>query len=72
MTIYIILAIVALGALLIAYSCGHANGEAQGVERMKRDAIRAGVAKACDFEGGWRWWTRTELENQYARFSDHQ
>jgi len=58
---------VTLGAGLIAYACGAANGTEAGIDWMKREAIRAGVAKACDFDGGWRWWTPQEIAARLNR-----
>ncbi|HSM79194.1 MAG TPA: hypothetical protein VLT57_16260 [Bryobacteraceae bacterium] len=49
---------------LFAYGCGEANGYSAGVDWMKRQAIRAGVAKACDFDGGWRFWTQEEIASR--------
>lgn len=60
---------VTLLALLFAYGCGNANGWDAGSLSVRLDAIRAGVAKACDFDGGWRWHTRGELGRMYAGFS---
>lgn len=51
-------------AVLAAYGNGSAAGWDSGVDHMKREAIRAGLAKACDFDGGWRWWTRDEIINK--------
>jgi hypothetical protein len=34
---------------------------------MKREAIRVGLAKACDFNGGWRWWTLEEIVERATR-----
>jgi hypothetical protein len=48
-------------SLLFIFGIGRSVGEVDGIDQMKREAIRAGVAKACDFDGGWRWWTREEL-----------
>lgn len=48
----------------ISYGCGEANGERYGIDWMKRKAVGAGVAKACDFHSGWRFWTRDEIVSQ--------
>lgn len=56
-------------SLVIAYGCGLANGERLGIDWMKREAVRVGVAKACDFDGGWRWWSRYELAEKLKVWS---
>lgn len=62
MTLWIIGAVIFyLLSLMVTYACGGANGWDSGIDHMKREAIRVGVAKACDFDGGWRWWTLKEL-----------
>ena len=53
-------------ALIIAYGCGYENGRRDGVLWIKLDAIRVGAAKACSFDGGWRWLTKDELADQRA------
>ncbi|HEX3809568.1 MAG TPA: hypothetical protein VHW02_07675 [Rhizomicrobium sp.] len=53
-------------ALLFSYGCGEGTGYCHGVDFMKREAIRNGAAKACDFDGGWRWFTRDELAARAA------
>lgn len=62
-----ICAIVIMASFAIAYGCGHANGELLGINWMKHEAVRVGVAKACDFDGGWRWWTLYELADRLRR-----
>jgi hypothetical protein len=58
-------AVALLVSWLFSYACGEANGNRDGVDWMKRQAIGAGVAKACDFDGGWRWWTPQEIIDKY-------
>ncbi len=62
---WFVAAIMTIMAGLTAYACGAANGTDEGVDWMKREAIRVGLAKACDFDGGWRWYTPQEIA---ARF----
>lgn len=61
---WIVVAASSLFVMLVAFACGHASGWDAGIDCMKREAIRAGLAKACDFDGGWRWWTRDEIINK--------
>lgn len=56
-----IAALAILASCFVAYGCGYTNGEAAGVDLMKRAAILVGFAKACDFDGGWRWYSREEI-----------
>jgi hypothetical protein len=54
-------------SLLFAFGLGRAYGTDDGIDWMKREAVGAGVAKACDFDGGWRWYTREEIVTRVTR-----
>lgn len=55
-----------IGVGLLSYCFGGAYGFEQGIDHMRRQAIGAGVAKACDFDGGWRWKTWPELKERFG------